>query len=156
MAKIKQSELDTIGELAAKGYSVKDIAAVVGVHVGTLYKGEKRKYLLRGRSEARRRAIDALNKVSIEAMNVQALLFLIRKLNAFDEPIGIKKPESAKDVPEFIAQLIQKEMDGEITAEKADRLRAAAMDYVKAVEVAELEENVRYLMETIDEEGNRK
>ncbi|WP_415405906.1 hypothetical protein ACLHDG_09065 [Sulfurovum sp. CS9] len=142
----KTIDLSEAEELAAKGYSNKDIAVALGVSMAQVYKKvEILEAIHKGHATLKATVSEAfLDSLATNPGNQQ---MLVKRLGLFNQQINITKPTDAKSALKTLSSAVKQYSDGEISESQLRTLEAVLNSYIKGHEITELEDRILKLEE---------
>lgn len=145
--------LQIIEEMAYNGYTKTTVAKNVGMSLGNIQRKGTNAYEAYsvGRKRLEKKILDDLIKRSNEDQSSTATIFLAKKLKLFEEHFTTAKPKSIKEAIDRIAKIYIAVAQNELNEEKATHLVGYLEKYIKAYEVAEIEERISKLEELLNE-----
>ena len=151
--KVTSELIAKAGELAKAGFSDKQIMQAVGISYTAFYKYEDLTETVKtARQELRTEVADALLERAVGG-DTSALIFLSKRLGLHQSIANYKKGrlKTAKDAIKELERLYEVSVSGDAPLELVNAIQKILNDFIKAVEVSDLEERIEALEEKTNE-----
>lgn len=129
-------------ELAAAGFSDKQVFTALDLSSSSFYANtELMETIKKARNDLRKKVSDALMATAVNG-DTTAMIFLSKRLNLFQNSYSAGSLKTAKDALTELEKLYDASIGGEIPIELISTVSKILNDFVKTLEVSELEKRV--------------
>ena len=140
--KITTEIIKQAGELATAGFSDKQIFNALDLSSSTFYANmELMETIKKARNDLRKKVSDALMDSAVNG-DTTAMIFLSKRLNLFQNSYTAGSLKTAKDALTELEKLYKAGVGGDIPTELISTVSKILNDFVKTLEVSELEKRV--------------
>ncbi len=141
---ITQHIIDEVQQLAEQGLNNVMISQALDLGVETLSRNKQLKQAIqKGKMILAKRVTASILETLEDTPANQQLL--VKRLGLFNPIIEIKKPTSAKEALENLAEVTRQFADGQINESQLRTIEAVSNSFVKGFEITELEQRITAL-----------